>query len=108
MDAIDAALRSLEDSLDKLNSRLRGTEQEHLQLFRARIMMDETQARIAAARANGTIGPGWGAEFVDQVNAAAMLVAICPADGGPPFHTALQAVQDVLAAIQAALPHAIT
>jgi hypothetical protein len=104
MHEIDAALRSLEDSLDRLGSRLRGTEGETLQLFRARLMLDDTQAAIAAARANGAIGTDWGAGSVADVNTAAMLVAAVTSDGGPPFQTAMEAVETVLTAIRGALP----
>lgn len=103
MEEVDAALRSLEDSLDRLASRLRGTEAEALQLFRARLMLDDTQGAIAAARANGEIGSGWGAEFVVKLNTAAMLVSAVPSDGGPPFQTAMTAVTRVLTAIRGAL-----
>lgn len=104
MNEIDAALRSLEDSLDRLATRLRGTEEETLQLFRARLMLDDTQAVLSAARANGDIGPQWGTEFVSDLNTAAMLVASVRSDGGRPFRTAMTAVSEVLSAIRSELP----
>lgn len=104
MEAIDAALSSLEDSLDRLASRLRGTEGEALQLFRGRISLDETQALVAQARANGAIGGGWGAAFLQELSDATLLVAAAPARGGEPFQRAMEAVGDALASVQGALP----
>ena len=104
MELVDAALRSLENSLDRLASRLRGTEGETLQLFRARLMLDDSEALVAQARANGAIGHGWGDRLVSDLNHAAMLVAAVPVSGGPPFERAMGVTQDALASVREALP----
>ena len=105
MDSIDAALLSLKDSLDQLAQRFRGSEGEAAQLFRARLMLDATRGKLAAARANGAVPSGWGGEFVDGLNLAAMPVAAAPSSGGEVFPQAIAATTDALAAINSALPH---
>ncbi len=99
MEDIDAALRSLEDSMDRLATRLRSTGGEVMALFRLRIVLDDRQAAIAAGRANGLIDGDWGRECVLDVNAAAMLVAAVPANGGQPFAKATKRAGKVLATI---------
>lgn len=103
MEEIDAALRSLEDSLDRLATRFRGSESEVLALFRMRFVLDERQATIAASRANGLIDTGWGSECISDVNAAAMLVAAVPPRGGQPFARAIEKANGVLAALGSVL-----
>jgi hypothetical protein len=104
MDPIDASLRSLDDSLTRLAERLRSTEGEAVRLFRARSGIDEIQARLAAARANGDIGPGWGGGHVDGVNRAAMLVAAVRGEGGSAFDAAMKATSETIAELDGAIP----
>lgn len=107
MERIDAAIRSLEDSLSRLAERLRGTEGETVQLFRGRIGVDEIQARLVAARANGMIEEGWCDRHVHAINGAAMLVASVPAGGGVSFQAAMRGVEGALGELSASLSDGI-
>lgn len=109
MDAIDAALKSVEDSLNALKLRFRGPDTEVIQLFRAGITLDAMQADLEKARIDGTIPPGWGDAFVDGLNRAAMLIATVPRGGGEAFQHAILALGDVLSDVRRAHapPHPI-
>lgn len=104
MEPIDASLRSLDDSLTRLAERLRSVEEEAVRLFRARMGVDAIQARLAAARANGIIAPGWGDEYVGGVNRAAMLVAAVTGEGGAAFNAAMKATSNAIAELDASIP----
>lgn len=103
MQRAEAALKSLEDSLDRLAVRLRGSPREAEQLLRARLAVDAMQADIAKARIDGAIGPGWGEGCVDPLNRASMAVAVAPREGDDPFQRAMDAVTDALDCLTAAL-----
>lgn len=103
MNEIDAALRSLEDSLERLSSRFRGSVEDATRLFRARLLLDQAQASIAAAAVNDSGAGDWSAGLTELVNNASMRVAVVPSIGGETFDAAMEAVSEALRSISAAL-----
>lgn len=101
MATIEGAVQSLDDSMDKLRSRFRGSEEQAVRLFRTRLEIDETTARIAlAADPDAAVGP---ALTLDILHLSAD-VSLVPGDGGPPFDEVMTRTGTTLGEVLARLP----